>query len=136
MIRVIDALSSLGIEDIVVYGRPSNESEFNQMVKKVIGKDENGNAILSSDPSDFGVTWSQVEAKKLELEAAEPMRLLREERNRLLSETDWWAVADRTMTAEQTTYRNALRDLPANSTNVALDDNGNLINVTWPTKPE
>ena len=69
MIRVIDALSALDIKDVVVYGRPSNESEFNQMLKKVIGKDKDDNAILSSDPNDFGVTWSQVEAKKLELEA-------------------------------------------------------------------
>lgn len=78
----------------------------------------------------------EVETKNAELEAAEPMKLLRIERNKLLSETDWWAVADRTMTSEQTAYRTALRDLPANSPNVALDDNGNLINVTWPTKPE
>ena len=77
-----------------------------------------------------------VEAKYQEILNQEPMRLLREERNRLLSKTDWWAVADRTMTTEQTAYRTALRDLPANSPNVALDDNGNLINVTWPTKPE
>ena len=75
-------------------------------------------------------------SKVSELKAAEPMRLLREERNRLLSETDWWAVADRTMTAEQTAYRNALRDLPANSSNASLDEQGNLINVSWPTKPE
>ena len=81
-------------------------------------------------------TESEIQAKIEELKAAEPIRLLRIERNRLLSETDWWAVADRTMTAEQTAYRTALRDLPANSPNVALDDNGNLINVTWPTKPE
>ena len=69
MIRVIDALSSLGIKDVVVYGRPSNESEFNKMAKKVIGKDENKNAILSSDPNDFGVTWSQVSTKIAELQA-------------------------------------------------------------------
>ena len=78
----------------------------------------------------------EIQAKLAELQAAEPMRLLRVKRNRLLSETDWWAVADRTMTSEQTAYRTALRDLPANSTNVALDEQGNLINVNWPTKPE
>ena len=81
-------------------------------------------------------TETEIQAKIVELQAAEPMRLLRIERNRLLSETDWWAVADRTMTSEQTAYRTELRDLPANSPNVSLDDNGNLINVTWPTKPE
>ena len=79
---------------------------------------------------------SEIQAKLAELEAAEPMRLLRLERNQKLAETDWWAVADRTMTSEQTAYRTALRDLPANSPNVALDEQANLINVFWPTKPE
>ena len=64
------------------------------------------------------------------------MNRIRLKRNTLLDETDWWAVADRTMTSEQTAYRKELRDLPANSPNVALDEQGNLINVTWPTKPE
>jgi hypothetical protein len=81
-------------------------------------------------------TKEQIQAKIAELEAAEPMRLLREQRDKLLTQTDWWAVADRTMTAEKTAYRTALRDLPANSPNVALDEHSNLINVTWPTKPE
>ena len=95
-----------------------------------------GNEIIAWYDSRSQPTKEEIDAKSSELEAAEPMKLLREERNRLLSETDWWAVADRTMTSEQTEYRTALRDLPANSPNVALDDNGNLINVTWPTKPE
>ena len=64
-----------------------------------------------------------------------PYHYLRKERDRLLAQTDWWAVADRTMTAEQTAYRTALRDLPANSTNVALDEQGNLNNVDWPEVP-
>jgi hypothetical protein len=52
---------------------------------------------------------------------------VRDERDRLLAETDWWAVSDRTMTAEQITYRQELRDLPANT--------ADPLNVTWPTKP-
>lgn len=38
--------------------------------------------------------------------------IIREQRNELLKETDWWAVSDRTMTQEQIDYRQALRDLP------------------------
>ena len=52
---------------------------------------------------------------------------LRARRNILLAKTDWWAFSDRTMTAEQTAYRQALRDLPANTTDPA--------NPVWPTKP-
>ena len=91
---------------------------------------------LKLSDSQTPPTEEEIQTKLSELVSEYPMKLLREERNRLLSETDWWAVADRTMTSEQTEYRTALRDLPANSPNVELDDNGNLINVTWPTKPE
>ena len=58
-----------------------------------------------------GLTWDAVETKLNELNAAEPLKLLREERNRRLAETDWWASSDLTMTAEQTAYRQALRDI-------------------------
>ena len=52
---------------------------------------------------------------------------LRQERDVRLAETDWWASSDLTMTTEQTTYRQALRDITDNAT--SLDD------VTWPEKP-
>ena len=65
----------------------------------------------------------------------DPFHYLRKERDRMLKKTDWWATSDRTMTAEQTAYRQALRDLPANS-EPKLDDVGNLTNVDWPEVPE
>ena len=81
-------------------------------------------------------TILEVEAKIVELKAAEPMRLLRIERDRLIAETDWWAVADRTMTDEQLAYRQALRDLPTTATPV-LDPTTKLgiSGFDWPTKP-
>ena len=81
-------------------------------------------------------TKAQVDAKIAELVAAEPMRLLRVERDRLIAETDWWVLSDRTPTDEQLAYRQALRDLPDNSTPVL--DNTTILGssgVTWPTKP-
>jgi hypothetical protein len=77
-------------------------------------------------------TEAQIQAKIAELEAAEPLRQLRQQRNQLLSETDWMAVADRTMTQAQIDYRQALRNLPETA-DPQLDENGNLTNVTWPT---
>lgn len=77
----------------------------------------------------------EINAKIAELQAAEPMRLLRIERSRLLQHSDWMANSDVVMTDEWRAYRQALRDLPANS-QPELDNNGNLINVTWPTSPE
>jgi len=52
----------------------------------------------------------------------------RDERDSLLAATDVWALSDRTMTAEQTAYRQALRDIP--------DQAGFPTDITWPTKPE
>lgn len=127
MTSIAIALTELNIEEWVLRGEPTSEEEFNEMFRKVTGATADGSAIESSNPDDFGVTWSQVSTKKAELVAAEPMRLLREERNRRLAETDWWAMSDRTMTEAQTTYRQALRDITDSAT--SLDD------VTWPTKP-
>ena len=58
----------------------------------------------------------------------EQMAEIRMKRNALLAETDYLALADSTLTDEMRTYRQALRDLPANTTDPA--------NPVWPTKPE
>ena len=75
---------------------------------------------------------AEIQAKLAELQAAEPLRQLRQQRNQLLQQSDWMAVADRTMTQAQIDYRQALRDLPATA-DPQLDENGNLTNVTWPS---
>lgn len=127
MASVAEALTSLGITEWVLRGEPTTEAEFNEMFRKVTGADANGTAVESSDPSDFGTDWATVSAKVDELTAAEPMKALRAERNRLIAETDWWALSDVTMTPEQEAYRQALRDIT--NTYSSLDD------VVWPTKP-
>jgi hypothetical protein len=125
--NIATALSELNITEWVLRGEPTNEAEFNAMFSKVVGADENNTAIESSDPADFGVTWAEVKAKYDELVAAEPLRLLRVERNQRLANTDWWASSDLTMTEAQTAYRQALRDIT--DTYTSLDD------VVWPEVP-
>tara|TARA_B100001094_G_scaffold265101_1_gene267441 strand:+ start:2910 stop:3296 length:387 start_codon:yes stop_codon:yes gene_type:complete len=127
MTDVATALGALGITEWVMRGEPTNETEFNSMFAKVTGEDGNGSAIESSNPADFGVTWSQVDTKKTELVNAEPLKLLRAERDSRLAATDWWGLSDLTMTSDQTTYRQALRDITG--TYNSLDT------VVWPTKP-
>ena len=61
---------------------------------------------------------------------ARALARLRERRNRLLAETDFYGNSDVTMSDDMTTYRQALRDLPAGKDTV---DKCN--NATWPTKP-
>ena len=55
---------------------------------------------------------------------------LRFERNNLLAETDWWGVSDNTMTAEQTKYRQDLRDITNGLTTVEQVEA-----VEFPEKP-
>ena len=65
--------------------------------------------------------------------AGEDVRALagmRERRDNLLSETDFYALSDVTMSSDMTTYRQDLRDLPAGKTTKADVDG-----ATWPTKP-
>ena len=94
------------------------------------------NQLQWNSPDIPKPTRAQVEAKIAELKAAEPMRLLRVERDRLIAETDWWVLPDRTPTSEQLAYRQALRDLPDNSSPV-LDPTSRIgiSGVSWPVKP-
>ena len=90
------------------------------------GENSYANVVLweGDDPIP---TEDEFDAKYAELAAPFFMEELRVERDKRLAETDWWASSDRTMTAEQTAYRQALRDLPANTADPA--------NPVWPTKP-
>jgi len=78
----------------------------------------------------------EVEAKIKELDAAEPMRLLRIERDKKIAQTDWRVLPDQTPTDDWINYRQALRDLPA-SASPKLDSNYELdfSSFTWPTEP-
>ena len=55
---------------------------------------------------------------------------LRQQRNQLLAETDFYALSDVTMSEAMATYRQDLRDLP-----VGLSTVDDVNNVTYPTKP-
>lgn len=87
-----------------------------------------------------GTQWVVTEIPVPEPEPAqEPIpaiSLLRMQRDSLLMQSDWrmnedYPYADK---EQWKTYRQALRDLPANAS-PTLDENGMLTNVTWPTEP-
>ena len=86
--------------------------------------------------TDTKPTESEIDAEVTRLNNAEPMRLLRVERDRLLATTDWRASSDLTLADAWKTYRQSLRDLPA-SADPKLDSEGllDMTSVTWPTKP-
>ena len=96
-----------------------------------------------------GLTWlesttppteEEINTELTRLNNAEPMRLLRAERDRLLTACDWVVTMHKELgtniPAAWKTYRQALRDLPA-SASPKLDSEYelDLTSVTWPTEP-
>ena len=121
--RISDALPILRPDEIYVIRGVNSEETYSG---------------LEWQDSTNKPTESELNTKIAELDAAEPMRLLREERNSLLDQTDWTQnddVPTETKTKWQT-YRQQLRDLPATASpklnsEYELDDTS----VTWPTEP-
>ena len=111
--------------------------------------DEKWSHYEGDDPSTIG--WvnpenapsiEQINAKFQELNAAEPMRLLRQERNRRIALTDWRFRSDLSPSQEWKDYCVALRDLPANyspTIDILMEDGHPLVkedNTTpWPEEP-
>lgn len=89
--------------------------------------------VDATEAAEVGSTWDgsnfgSSDTRTVEQKAAEALAQLRSDRNKRLANTDWWVLPDRTATAEQLAYRQALRDIT--NTYSSLDD------VVWPTKPE
>ena len=94
--------------------------------------------IIGDDLNTCEITWHNgtTPISKSDIQAQMPtefdmaMEDLRDERNRLLQETDFHALSDNTMSADMTTYRQSLRDITNGLTTVE-----DVNSVTWPTKP-
>ena len=87
-----------------------------------------GDKLIWNDKEELRPTDEEIALKVKELEAAQPLKQLREERNELLMETDYIMVSDYPHTDKQAwiKYRQDLRDLPQTA---------DLTNVEYPTKP-
>ena len=93
-----------------------------------------------NSPNITQPTQEELDAKLIELKAAVPARLVREKRDRLLSESDWTQTRDNVRLNDSTwvTYRQELRDItksasfnPKKNADGTLDESS----VTWPLKP-
>jgi hypothetical protein len=87
-------------------------------------------------------TEEEIQVKLSELRAAQPLKELREERNRRIALTDWRFRSDLSPSQEWKDYCVALRDLPANYSptfDILTEDNYPLVkedNTTpWPEEP-
>ena len=100
----------------------------------VRGDDYSGLEWLDSGQTQ--PTETEVTNKIAALDAAEPMRLLRVERDKRIAKTDWRASSDLAISNAWKTYRQALRDLPASaSPKLNSDYELDLTSITWPTEP-
>ena len=88
---------------------------------------DDGTGAFDADGNQIELDQALVDAAAIEVAAEQALSSLRRGRNRLLAETDYLALVDATLTDEMRAYRQALRDLPANTEDPA--------NPTWPTKP-
>ena len=98
-----------------------------------VGTDYSGLQWLDSGTAP---TEAELDTEVTRLNNAEPMRLLRLERDKRLATCDWRASSDLTLSDDWKTYRQTLRDLPG-SASPTLDSDGNLdmTSVTFPTEP-
>ena len=120
----------------MIYSKPNALSYLKPNAQWAwIGDEYSGLKWLDSGTAP---TESEIDAEVTRLTNAEPMRLLRLERNRLLTACDWTQSRDLTLSNDDAwkTYRQALRDLPA-SASPKLDSYGDLdmSSVTFPTEP-
>lgn len=88
---------------------------------------DDSRGAFDADGNQIELDQALVDAAAIEVAAEFVAAELRKERNKRLAETDYLALADSTLTDEMRTYRQALRDLPANTTDPE--------NPVWPTKP-
>ena len=88
----------------------------------------NGNVVQFTAEEE--AAQDALEATWAEQAPARALDRLRQRRNRLLAETDFYGNSDVTMSNDMKTYRQALRDLPDGKDTVEKCEN-----ATWPTKP-
>lgn len=127
-----NVLDALNIEAVLEAPKP-DAGPYQYVARNGVVQDAKGNWVTAWEVREMFST--DAEGTKAEKEAAYQAGLdeaaaksVRDERDRKLAETDWMALSDVTMSAEMTTYRQALRDITAQA--------GFPHSVTWPTKPE
>ena len=128
----------LGIDPVLIAPAPAPSGDYKTVVRNGVTQDANNSWVYAwverdmfADTTEDGVTTTKAEHEtayqaKLDDEAAKSVRTQRDSK---LAETDWTGLSDVTMSAEMTTYRQALRDITSHANFPYLQD------ADWPTKP-
>ena len=128
---------TLGIDPVLASPKPDPSGDYKTVVRNGVEQDANGNWVWAWTENDMfqeytdedGVTHS-VADQQAAYDAQNTATLAaseRAKRDSLLKETDHFGLSDVTMSAEMTTYRQALRDVPQQA--------GFPSTITWPEKP-
>ena len=128
---------TLGIDPVLASPKPEPSGDYKFVVRNGVEQDANGNWVYAWTERDMfteytdddGVTHS-VADQQAAYDASEAAKLAKSERakrDELLKETDHYGLSDVTMSAEMTTYRQALRDVPQQT--------GFPQTITWPEAP-
>jgi len=127
---------ALNVDPVLAAPKPTDGvGQYQHVIRNGVVQDANSNWVqawqivdMFSDDAELGTKAEQEAAYQQGLDdtAAE---INRNRRNTRIAETDWWASSDLTMTAEQTAYRQALRDITAHANWPHLNEDD------WPTKP-
>jgi len=132
-----NVLESIGIDPVLITPKPESASAYKHYTRNGAEQDANGNWVqawvernmFSKYTDNDGVVHTKAEQETdyqdgLDATAAEGVRTERDSR---LAATDFHGLTDNTMTAEMTTYRQALRDVP--------QQGGFPNTITWPAEP-
>ena len=122
--------------DPILSGAPATTTQYQTSERDGVVQDANGNWVenyvardMFADDAELGTKAEQEAAYQATLDAKLAANH-RSNRDTKLAETDWTALSDVTMSAEMTTYRQALRDITSHV------NWPNLEEADWPTKPE
>lgn len=117
-----EMLESYGVYTVVYTGMPSIDGRTQKV-------EQDATPSLVDGAWTIGWTTSSKTAEETKAWDDNIAASNRAQRDGLLAETDWMALSDVTMTAEMTTYRQALRDITTHT------NWPNLEEADWPTKP-
>ena len=117
-----NTLESWGVYKVVIEDQPSFDIKTQNLT-------QNSSPTLSADTWTLGWTVSSKSADEITDYNNIMATVNRGRRDTLIAETDWWASSDLTMTAEQTAYRQALRDITTHANWPHLEESD------WPVKP-
>ena len=127
---------ALNVDPVLAAPKPTDGiGQYQHVIRNGVVQDANNNWVqawqivdMFADDAELGTKAEQEAAYQTQLDNSAAERN-RAERDRLIAETDWHALSDVTMSAEMTTYRQALRDITTHANWPHLNDDD------WPTKP-